>query len=212
MIVQESLSNQVLNALWELIITKKIKPNEPLRETRLSSLLNISRTPLREALQKLEWEDIVVSEPRKGYRLANTTEQDVLEIYPLRAKLEPLALELSGIPPAKTLQELSALNHKMSSAKSHKKVVEIDEEWHLLLISNCSNKRLLKMIKNLQKQSKRYEYTYFTADNSVEKSVLQHEKILTYLKNNDLKNAIRAFEENIMVGVDALIQLIKSEK
>jgi DNA-binding GntR family transcriptional regulator len=163
-------------------------------------------------LQQLAWEDIIVSEPRKGYRLAHTSEQDVYEIYHLRARLEPYALELSGIPSEKIVVELVRLNQKIVRAKSQKTVVELDEAWHLLLISNCPNKRLLKMIKNLQRQSKRYEYTYFRINDTVQKSTSQHEKILEHLKNSDLKKAVRAFEENIMVGVPALIQSMQSEK
>ena len=100
-----------------------------MREVQLTELLNVSRTPLRDALQQLEWEGIVVSEPRKGHRLAPFSESDILEIYPLRAKLETFALELSGIPDQRILDELIEINLKISNSNSPKDLVELDETF-----------------------------------------------------------------------------------
>jgi DNA-binding GntR family transcriptional regulator len=212
MINQESLKNQIINALWQLIIDNKIKPNDPLREIHLAELLNISRTPLREALQELEWEGIVVSEPRKGFRLANFSEADILEIYTLRSKLESYALELTGIPSKKNIDELININIKMLKTKSFKHRVELDERWHLLMISNCPNGRLLKMIKILHRQSKRYEYAYMNMNNTSENSISQHEKIIFHLQKGQLQKAVVLFAENNMVGVNALINWLNSKK
>jgi len=197
--------------LWQLIIEGKILPNEPMREIQLAELLNISRTPLREALQQLKWEGIVVSEPRKGYRLAQFSEADIYEIYPLRAKLESFALELSGVPDKKVLNELNEINLKIINSKSPKEIVELDENWHLLLISNCKNQRLLKMIKTLHRQSQRYEYAYMAMNTTVEKSGNQHENIILQLQNRQLQKATELLAENNLVGMDALINWLKSE-
>lgn len=210
MIQQQSLKAQIVNALWGFIISNKIKPNEPMRESYLAKMLNVSRTPLREALQQLEWEDIVIFEPRKGYRLAKLSENDVLEIYPLRAKLESFALELSGIPSDQMLDSLMAINARILKAKSSKKIVELDEQWHSLLVSNCPNKRVLKLIKSLHKQSKRYEYAYMAMNHMAEKSVKQHEDIVTFLRNHQLQKAVDLFAQNNLVGMDTLISWLKT--
>nr|WP_314491905.1 GntR family transcriptional regulator [uncultured Chryseobacterium sp.] len=211
MIIQESLKSQIIKALWQLIIEGKILPNEPLREIQLTVLLNISRTPLRDALQQLEWEGIVVSEARKGYRLAPFSESDIFEIYPLRARLESFALELSGIPHTKILDELNEINLKILSSKSPREIVELDESWHILLISNCPNQRLLKMIRTLHRQSQRYEYAYMAMKKTVEKSSNQHENILLQLKNGQLQKATELLAGNNLVGMDALVNWLKSE-
>jgi DNA-binding GntR family transcriptional regulator len=211
MITHETLKSQIIKALWQLIIEGKILPNEPMREVHLAELLNISRTPLREALQQLEWEGIIVSESRKGYRLAQFSENDITEIYPLRARLESFALELSGIPTQKVLDELIEINQKMLNTTSSKQIVELDERWHLLLISNCSNERLLKMIKILHRQSQRYEYAYMEMNNTVEKSVTQHENIILHLQNGQLHQAVELFAKNNLVGIDTLINWLNSK-
>lgn len=211
MITQESLKSQIIKALWQLIIDGKIMPNEPMREIQLTELLNISRTPLRDALQQLEWEGIVVSEPRKGYRLAQFSENDIFEIYPLRAKLESFALELSGIPTQLILDELNAINLKILSSKSPREIVELDESWHLLLISNCPNQRLLKLIKTLHRQSQRYEYAYMAMNKTVEKSSNQHENILLQLQKGHLQKATELLAENNLVGMDTMLTWLQSQ-
>lgn len=210
MVTQESLKSQIIKALWQLILNGKIQPNEPMREVQLTEILNISRTPLRDALQQLEWEGIVVSEPRKGYRLAQFSEADIFEIYPLRAKLESFALELSGIPHKKVLDELNEINLKIINSKSPREVVELDETWHLLLISNSTNNRLLKMIKTLHRQSQRYEYAYMAMNKTVEKSSNQHENIILQLQNGQLQKATELLAENNLVGMETMVNWLKS--
>lgn len=212
MIKRKSLRSQIIEALWQLIIDGKIEPNDPLREIHLAEFLNVSRTPLREALQKLEWEGIVISEPGKGFRLSELSEQEIMDIYPLRAKLESYALELAGIPSTATLNELVLINTKMHNTSSPKKLVELDESWHELLISNCKSSILMKMIKVLHRQSQRYEYAYMNFRNTAEASIIQHERIISHLKNKRLNEASKLFAENNMVGVDSLIKWLKSKK
>ncbi|WP_326982608.1 GntR family transcriptional regulator [Chryseobacterium sp. MYb264] len=211
MITQELLKSQIIKELWQLIIEGKIMPNEPMREVQLASLLNISRTPLRDALQQLEWEGIVISEPRKGFRLSKFSETDISEIYPLRAKLESFALELSGIPAKGVLDELKKINLKILNTKSPREVVELDESWHMLLIANCPNKRLLKIIKTLHRQSQRYEYAYMAMKKTVQKSSHQHENIILQLQEGQLIRAAELLAENNLVGMDTMLTWLQSQ-
>lgn len=210
MIAPESLKSQIIKALWQLIIDGTIKPNEPMREVQLTEVLNISRTPLREALQQLEWEGIVVSEARKGYRLAPFSEADIYEIYPLRAKLESFALELAGLPSHEVLDELQAINQRLINTQSAKEVVELDESWHILLLANCPNLRLMKMIKTLHLQSQRYEYAYMAMNKTVEKSSNQHQEIIQQLQNGDLLKATQLLADNNTVGMDTLLHWLRN--
>ncbi len=210
MIAPESLKSQIIKALWQLIIEGTIKPNEPMREVQLTDVLNISRTPLREALQQLEWEGIVVSEARKGYRLAPFSEADIYEIYPLRAKLESFALELAGLPSHEVLDELQTINQRLINTQSAKGVVELDESWHILLLANCPNLRLMKMIKTLHLQSQRYEYAYMAMNKTVEKSSNQHQEIIQQLQNGDLLKATQLLADNNTVGMDTLLHWLRN--
>lgn len=209
MIKRKSLRSQIIDAIWQLILDGEIAPNDPLREVHLASLLNISRTPLREALQKLEWEGIVTSELGKGFRLSKFSEEEINEIYPLRAKLESYAFELSGIPSEEIIEKLISTNLKMVKTSSPKKLIELDEFWHDLLIFNCTNRTLLKMIKILRRQSQRYEYAYMNNRNEVKVSIAQHEKIIIHLKDKNMNEASKLLAENLVVGIDTLINWLK---
>ncbi|NQZ44641.1 MAG: GntR family transcriptional regulator [Flavobacteriaceae bacterium] len=210
MIERKSLRSQIIDALWQMIIDAKIEPNAPLREIHLAEHLQVSRTPLRAALQKLEWEGIVVSDPGKGFRLAPLTVKEVREIYPLRAQLESFGLELSGIPSDKTIAQLEAINTKMEQCRSARKLVALDEQWHKLLIVNCNNDRLLAMVKVLHRQSQRYEYAYMDLENTAAKSIAQHKEIIHYLKTDRLADACRTFAENNRVGIESLISWLQT--
>lgn len=211
MIERKSLKSQIIDAIWEMILEGEIAPNDPLRETHLAKSLNISRTPLRDALQKLEWEGIVISEPSKGFRLAEFSEQEIKEIYPLRAKLESYALDLSGIPSKETLEALVSINEQMALTNSPKELIQLDEDWHNLLISNCDNRKLIGMIKVLHRQSQRYEYAYMKVKQDVDVSVNQHKKIISYLQQGKLDEACNLFAENNMVGVSALTKWLQTK-
>ena len=165
MFERKSLRSQIIDAIWQLILEGEIEPNDPLREVHLARLLHISRTPLREALQKLEWEGIVTSELGKGFRLSKFSEEEINEIYPLRARLETYALELSGLPSEEIIEKLIRVNQKMYKATTPKKRIVLDEQWHDLLIYNCTNSKLLKTIRILRRQSQRYEYAYMNKRN-----------------------------------------------
>lgn len=212
MLTHKSLKSHIIDTLWELIISGEIQPNDALRENYLAEILQASRTPLREALQQLEWEGIVTSEPRKGFRLAPFSEREILEIYPLRAKLEPYALELSGIPSQTNIDTLIRINTKMSKARSSKKLIELDEEWHELLISNCTNRQLMKMIKVLRRQTQRYEHAYMGNQEQVEVSLAQHDRIINALLKKQLDQAAQVLAENMMVAVEILINSLNDKK
>ncbi len=211
MIERKSLKSQIIDAIWQMILEGEIAPNDALRETHLAKSLNISRTPLRDALQKLEWEGIVISQPSKGFRLAEFSEQEIKEIYPLRAKLESYALDLSGIPSNKILKKLISINEQMTLTNSPKELIQLDEDWHNLLISNCDNRKLIGMIKVLHRQSQRYEYAYMKVKKDVDVSVNQHKKIISYLQQGKLSEACNLFAENNMVGVSALIKWLQTK-
>ena len=137
--------------------------------------------------------------------------QEVREIYPLRAKLESYALELSGIPSDKNIQKLVHLNEQMLAATSPKLVIELDEQWHNLLIANCKNRILLDMISMLHKQSKRYEYAYMNMKNKVEVSTDQHLQIIKFLQKGNLKKAAKLFAKNNAVGIETLVSWLESK-
>ena len=89
------LRDIVFQTLRNAIITGELQPGERLMETQLAEKLGVSRTPIREAIRKLELEGLVIMVPRKGAQVAQFTEKDIQDVLEVRAALESLAAKLA---------------------------------------------------------------------------------------------------------------------
>ena len=90
------LRDIVFHTLRKAIITGELPPGERLMETQLGEKLGVSRTPIREAIRKLELEGLVVMVPRKGAQVAQFTQKDIKDVLEVRAALEALAVRLAS--------------------------------------------------------------------------------------------------------------------
>ena len=89
------LRDVVFNTLRQAILKGEMEPGERLMEIQLAQKLGVSRTPIREAIRKLELEGLVVMIPRKGAEVAHITEKDMRDVLEVRSTLEELAVELA---------------------------------------------------------------------------------------------------------------------
>ena len=105
------LRDVVFNTLRQAILKGEMEPGERLMEIQLAQKLGVSRTPIREAIRKLELEGLVVMIPRKGAEVAHITEKDMRDVLEVRSTLEELAVELAckHVTPER-VQELKAAN------------------------------------------------------------------------------------------------------
>ncbi|HET6499615.1 MAG TPA: GntR family transcriptional regulator [Amycolatopsis sp.] len=143
---QPSLVTLADQEIRRLILAGELAPGQRLYEAKLSEQLGISRPPLREALRVLAAQGIVRQTPRQGYRVVELSEQDVDEIYSLRAVLEQFALDLA-LPALRTedLAELDTIMSRMWHAArtaSEPAIVAANREFHLGLVALARHKRL----------------------------------------------------------------------
>ena len=89
------LRDVVFNTLRQAILRGELKPGERLMEIQLANKLGVSRTPIREAIRKLELEGLVLMIPRKGAEVAEITEKNMLDVLEVRRALEELAVQLA---------------------------------------------------------------------------------------------------------------------
>ena len=89
------LRDVVFNTLRNAILKGELEPGEKLMEKKLSEKLGVSRTPIREAIRKLELEGLVVMTPRKSAEVASITEEDLTDVLEVRRVLETLAIDLA---------------------------------------------------------------------------------------------------------------------
>mgnify|MGYP000833483630 CR=1 FL=1 len=154
------LRDVVFNTLRQAILKGELKPGERLMEIQLAQKLGVSRTPIREAIRKLELEGLVIMIPRKGAEVAHITEKDMRDVLEVRCTLEELAVALAckNVTPER-IMDLRAANKVFESAIVSKDVVNIvdaDVQFHDTIYAMTDNDRLIQIINKLREQMYRY--------------------------------------------------------
>lgn len=150
------LRELVCENIRQAIIDGTFSPGERLMEIQLADEMGVSRTPVREAIRKLELEGFVVMIPRRGTYVADISIKDITEIYEIRITLDELAAGLAA--ERITDDELAQLNYYLLEIGKHvanndlDKIVEVDTAFHDVLYTASRNERLRSIINNLREQ------------------------------------------------------------
>ena len=150
------LRELVCEHIREAIIKGTFAPGERLMEIQMADEMGVSRTPVREAIRKLEMEGFVVMIPRRGTYVSNMSIKDINDVYEIRISLDTLAAGLAAERISdEELEELQRLLVKVGAAiekNDMAKVVEADIEFHDVLYKASRNERLRNIINNLREQ------------------------------------------------------------
>lgn len=157
---------------------------------------------MREALIGLESEGQITSKSGKGFQFARLSVSELEQLAPVIATLEGLALELT--PPGQS-QELGVRLKRMSvefdqNLASHSQLTIRDDEWHCVLLSACSNTRLLDLVDQVRGSFHRYEALLVSSDAMIERNASEHESIAECLIEGDLRGAQEALQSNWING------------
>ncbi|QBD77640.1 GntR family transcriptional regulator [Ktedonosporobacter rubrisoli] len=206
MTVRAPLRDELYQILLERILNSTLAPGSRVNESRLAQELNVSRTPLREALLRLEQEGFVYADQLRGFIIQPLTEREVREVYPILGNLEGLALRLSGTMTTIDFVRLEQLNQELSEAHSDPvHAHQADAAFHNTLHEWCPNRRLLDMIAEQWRAIRRYESLYMREARLIEISVQQHASILTALQAGSLDQAVAGLEENFLFSMHSLL-------
>src|SRR5262245_32286738 len=156
-LARANISADAAAAVRAMIVDGRLPDGERINEVRLAEQLGVSRTPLREALNRLSTEGALTSVPRIGYFVRPLTYEEFQQVYAIRPLLDPEALRLAGLPGAKKLERMKRLNESLRKARSHEAAIALDDEWHLELIADCPNRVLVELIDAMMLRTKRYE-------------------------------------------------------
>ena len=189
----------------QAILRGEMEPGERLMEIQLAQKLGVSRTPIREAIRKLELEGLVIMIPRKGAEVAHITEKDMKDVLEVRSTLEELVVELAikNVTDEK-IEELKCANKVFESAivsKDAVNIVEADVKFHDILYSMTNNARLIQIINNLREQMYRYRLEYV-------KDARTHSIIIS--EHNDIIKQIR--DKNVPVAKTVIHQHISNQE
>lgn len=195
------LRDVVFNTLRQAILKGELEPGERLMEIQLAERLGVSRTPIREAIRKLELEGLVLMIPRKGAEVAKISEKSLRDVLEVRRSLEELAIELAcarmteeDIRNLELAQEAFRAAVKQGDAMT---IAESDEHFHDIIYNGTGNTRLVQILNNLREQMYRYRLEYIKDEDKRQVLLVEHEHILKALKNRNIAEAKNAAREHI---------------
>ncbi|SET60748.1 DNA-binding transcriptional regulator, GntR family [Lacrimispora sphenoides] len=195
------LRDVVFNTLRQAILKGELAPGERLMEIQLADRLGVSRTPIREAIRKLELEGLVLMIPRKGAEVAKISEKSLRDVLEVRRSLEELAIELAcqRMTP-EAVEELEKKQEEFKEAVEQgnpMEIAETDEAYHDVIYKGTCNDRLVQMINNLREQMYRYRLEYIKDEDKRQILLLEHDNILKAVRQRKVQEAKEAMREHI---------------
>jgi DNA-binding GntR family transcriptional regulator len=206
----------VFNTLRQAILTGELKPGERLMEIHLANRLGVSRTPIREAIRKLELEGLVTMIPRRGAEVAQITEKSMSDVLEVRRAMDALCAELAC--DRITEQELGQLYQacenfqQATRTQDLKKIAQADVELHNIIVQATGNQRLVQLVNNLSEQMYRYRFEYIKDCSQHERLVEEHRIIYESLVKKDKETASEAAKLHIDNQKKAIIRQIRLDR
>ena len=202
------LRDVVFNTLRQAILTGELKPGERLMEIHLANKLGVSRTPIREAIRKLELEGLVTMIPRRGAEVAQITEKS-------RA-MDALCVELAcdRITPEELQDLKKACDTFEAAVKTDdiKQIAQADVALHDIIVQATGNQRLIQLVNNLSEQMYRYRFEYIKDFSQHERLVEEHKVIYESIVKKDKETASNMAKVHIDNQKKAIIRQIRLER
>jgi DNA-binding GntR family transcriptional regulator len=210
------IRDEVFTSLRNAILSGHFKPGERLVEKDLAEQLDISRTPIREALRKLELEGLVAYEPRKGVVVVGVSSEDALEIYLIRAVLEGLAAKLAANK--RSEGELSKLKKLLSEMQECiqkdkiNKLTTLHANFHNFIAEVSKSPRLYHMIISLHEYVKNFAEIPCYLPGRLHRGWEEHKEIVDAIDDGNDKKAEYAARNHIMQAKESLLKVILSNE
>ena len=205
------LREMVYEELKIQILTGAIVPGTRMMEVERAEEMGVSRTPIREAIRKLEKEGLVTIEPRRGAYASMITTEDMVEILEVRQDLEGLAASLAAErmtgEQLKKLRSVAEKYNKAVAKGSMEEMIRYDTRFHRLIVDSCNNKILVHMVEQLQELVLRFRYIYYDNFRRAENMSGEHQDIMDGIASGDAAKAREAAD----VHIDRLKQLVIEE-
>jgi DNA-binding GntR family transcriptional regulator len=205
-------SDRAYSLIKKMILERNISPKEPLSESKLASILGISRTPVREALKKLKSEGIIISSDKKGYFLNVPTAHEIKDLYEVRAILELAAVKFAI--QRLDSDEIEEFEKKLLKFKAElnngdegrSDLVKLGKELHFFIIERAGNRKLEELVKTLYEQIEMSRVYSYYKQRKV--SVDEHIKIANALKERDLEKSQSSLEEHFKNAFEMLMKIL----
>jgi DNA-binding GntR family transcriptional regulator len=205
-IIQRSpLGEQVYLQILQRIQRGAVEPGTKLRDAAIAAELGVSRTPVREALVRLAREGVLASDVGRGFRLTPLDPAELRDLGSILAALEPLALEQSSEPTPDQMSRLAGIVRRLEQTRGDiAACIELDDEFHHVLLEGCPNRRLLALVETLRRGLRRYLHHYLQRGGRVSLSALPHSRIADALRHGDRAAARQLLERKWRKGLEEI--------
>lgn len=202
-IVYEELKNQIL--------TGEIPPGTRMMEVELAEVLGVSRTPVREAIRKLEKEGLVKIEPRRGAYASELSVKDMVDILEVRQSMEGLAAfycaQRINEEQKAQLRDYALCFNKAVEDGIYEDMIKYDTKFHHLIVECCNNEILVNMIEQLQEMVLRFRYLYYSDFKRAEMMPAEHHEIYDAVISGNAEKA----REAAAIHINRLKDMVETE-
>ncbi len=203
-----ALTDWAYEIIKDEILKLRIEPGRQLRVEELAERLGISRTPIREALLKLERDGLLQVIPRVGYFVTAMSGDDLRDLFEVRELLEARAVkQATGHLTARDLGCLEQLLDESARAVAEENLsryLEIDIEFHDLLLQRAENRRLITIMESVRDLTFRERVFSLRSPKNVQATLREHRAILDALRNKDAEAAGRLMERHLIGASERL--------
>ena len=212
----ELLNQKVYRVLKEAIIKGFLEPGTKLLENKIAEKMHVSRTPIREAMQKLLAEGFVKTTPNQTMVVTEVSPEDVKEVLQIRGVLEGLAARIA----AKKInrQEISELEKVVAQMSLHvtkenlSSYCKVDDEFHDLILNICGNKWIIQIRDNLGSFIYRFRIKSLSVPGRLKLSLEEHQAIMESLKKHNSAEADRLSQVHMENTVINILKNVAKEK
>jgi len=209
-------ANAIYQALREAILSNVLPAGERLAEPQLAALFKRSRTPIREAILRLEWERLAERSVRRGFVVGGVSREEVLEIYAVREVIDGLAARLAaeGCLPS-DLEHLVWLNRRLRKAgeqHDYKLMLELNIEFHEAIARASRNGLLLQFMRQIHDSIRRFPDTTFSYRGRGAEAAREHDALLDALARRDPDAAEQIARQHMARARQVRIAMIQSSR
>ncbi|MCA9909789.1 MAG: GntR family transcriptional regulator [Anaerolineae bacterium] len=209
----DTILTAVANRLRRLILTQQLKPGDRLVQNDLAMQLGVSRTPIREALQQLASEGLVMISPYKGATVAEFAPEEIEAIYHVRIALESYAARLvaRNITDEEIgkLRELLDAMQRVFAENNPDDLLDINREFYVTLYAATRQQRLYDMLLNHIDLSRQYRRMYFYLGHLAMNTVMEHKRIVDVFAQHDEDAASLLIRTGLEATAEGLLSALR---
>ncbi len=211
----QPLGDIVFDVLKSAVVSGQLKPGERLMEQQVAEELGVSRTPVREAIRRLELEGFLIMIPRKGAYVADISLKDIAQVFEVRAAMESLAAGLAA--ERITNDQLDMLERKLVEVKAAvdssdiEAIIKIDTDFHEIIYNASRNERLVQILSNLREQIQRYRSASLAYPGRLKDTLEEHKELVEAISDRNVALAQRLAKEHIENAENIIVEGLKLE-